>query len=141
MRGHTVIVWLNGAFGAGKTTAAHELLDLLPGSTLYEPELIGSGLRRMLPKERLGQVDDFQELRSWRRLVVDTAAALLTEVPGPLIAPITLLCREYRDEMFGALAARRIPVRHLLLHAEEPVLHARMEQRAAAEGAPRVPAV
>ena len=132
--GTTVIVWLNGAFGAGKTTAAHELLDLLPGSTLYDPELIGDGLRRMLPKERLAEVDDFQELRSWRRLVVDTAAALLTEVPGPLIAPMTLLCREYRDEIFGALAARRIPVRHLLLHAEEAVLRTRLDQRAAVDG-------
>ena len=42
-----MIVWLNGTFGAGKTTAAHELLDLLPGSTLYDPELLGSGLRLM----------------------------------------------------------------------------------------------
>ena len=25
-----MIIWLNGAFGAGKTTAARELLDLLP---------------------------------------------------------------------------------------------------------------
>ncbi|MDJ1131360.1 NUDIX hydrolase [Streptomyces iconiensis] len=129
-----MIVWLNGAFGAGKTTAAYELLDLLPGSTLYDPEIIGAGLRWMLPKERLARIDDFQELRSWRRLVVDTAAALLTEVPGPLITPMTLLRREYRDEIFGALAARRVPVRHLLLHADEPVLRHRMDARATAEG-------
>ncbi|MEU2082966.1 NUDIX domain-containing protein [Streptomyces albus] len=129
-----MIVWLNGAFGAGKTTAAYELLDLLPGSTLYDPEVIGAGLRWMLPKERLGQIADFQDLRSWRRLVVETAAALLTEVPGPLITPMTLLRREYRDEMFGAFAARRIPVRHLLLHAEEPALRARIDARAAADG-------
>ena len=67
-----MIIWLNGAFGAGKTTAAQETLDLLPGSALFDPELVGSGLRTMLPKERLAQVDDFQDLPSWRRLVVDT---------------------------------------------------------------------
>ncbi|MFE0876306.1 NUDIX domain-containing protein [Streptomyces smyrnaeus] len=129
-----MIVWLNGAFGAGKTTAAYELLDLLPGSTLYDPEVIGAQLRWMLPKEQLAQTADFQDLRSWRRLVVDTAAALLCEVPGPLITPLTLLRREYRDEMFGAFAARRIPVRHLLLHAEEAVLRERIDTRAAADG-------
>ncbi|MGW7519025.1 NUDIX domain-containing protein [Streptomyces sp. NPDC054796] len=129
-----MIVWLNGAFGAGKTTAANELLDLLPGSTLYDPELIGTGLRAMLPKERLGRVDDFQDLPSWRRLVAETAAALLTEVEGPLIAPMTLLRQEYRDEIFGALAARRVEVRHLLLHADETILRARIDQRAATEG-------
>ncbi|NGO70850.1 NUDIX domain-containing protein [Streptomyces boncukensis] len=129
-----MIVWLNGAFGAGKTTTAYELLDLLPGSTLYDPGLIGAGLRRMLPKERLGQIDDFQELPSWRRLVVDTAAALLSEVQGPLVTPMTLLHREVRDEIFGALASRRIPVRHLLLHATEAILRDRIDQRAAADG-------
>ncbi|UGY94703.1 NUDIX hydrolase [Streptomyces gobiensis] len=129
-----MIVWLNGAFGAGKTTAAQELVQLLPDSTLYDPELVGSGLRKMLPKERLGQIDDFQELPSWRRLVVDTAAALLTEVPGPLVTPMTLLSQGYRDEIFGALAARRIPVRHFLLDADETILRARIDERAAVDG-------
>ncbi|MER6304850.1 NUDIX hydrolase [Streptomyces sp. NPDC001739] len=124
-----MIVWLNGTFGAGKTTAAHELLDLLPGSTLYDPELLGNGLRLMLPAKRFEEVDDYQDLPSWRRMVVDTAAALLTEVPGPLVTPMTLLRQEYRDEIFGALAARRIPVRHVLLHAEETILRTRIAHR------------
>ncbi|GGU76437.1 ATP/GTP-binding protein [Streptomyces albospinus] len=124
-----MIVWLNGTFGAGKTTAAHELLDLLPGSTLYDPELLGSGLRLMLPAKRFEEIDDYQDLPSWRRMVVDTAAALLTEVPGPLVTPMTLLRQEYRDEIFGALAARRIPVRHVLLHAEETILRKRIALR------------
>ncbi|MFG3255175.1 NUDIX domain-containing protein [Streptomyces sp. NPDC048172] len=129
-----MIVWLNGAFGAGKTTTAYELLDLLPGSTLYDPELIGAGLRKMLPKERAGQIGDFQDLPSWRRLVADTAAALLSEVRGPLITPMTLLRRDYRDEIFGALASRRIPVCHILLHAGETILRERIAERAATDG-------
>ncbi|MFG2289296.1 NUDIX domain-containing protein [Streptomyces sp. NPDC048595] len=124
-----MIVWLNGTFGAGKTTAAHELLDLLPGSTLYDPEVLGSGLRLMLPAKRFEEVDDYQDLPSWRRMVADTAAALLTEVPGPLVTPMTLLRQEYRDEIFGSLAARRIPVLHVLLHAEETILRTRIAHR------------
>ncbi|MFG2828303.1 NUDIX domain-containing protein [Streptomyces sp. NPDC048434] len=124
-----MIVWLNGTFGAGKTTTAHELLDLLPGSTLYDPELLGSGLRLMLPAKRFEEIDDYQDLPAWRRMVVDTAAALLTEVPGPLVTPMALLRQEYRDEIFGSLAARRIPVRHVLLHADETILRARIAHR------------
>nr|WP_202487003.1 NUDIX hydrolase [Streptomyces sp. SID8354] len=127
---------MNGTFGAGKTTAAHELLDLLPGSTLYDPELLGSGLRLMLPAKRFEAVDDYQDLPSWRRMVVDTAAALLTEVPGPLVTPMTLLRQEYRDEIFGSLAARRIPVRHVLLHAEETILRERISRREETPGDP-----
>ncbi|ARQ72047.1 NUDIX hydrolase [Streptomyces marincola] len=129
-----MIIWLNGAFGAGKTTVAHELLHLLPGSTLYDPELVAAGLRAMLPKERLAHVDEVQDLPSWRRLVVDTGAALLAELPGPLIAPMTLLEQEYRDEIFGGFAARRIPVQHFLLHVEETFLRGRIDQRAAVDG-------
>ncbi|MEV5597816.1 NUDIX domain-containing protein [Streptomyces sp. NPDC052496] len=120
-----MIVWLNGASGAGKSTAARHLLDLLPGSTLYDPGLVGSELRQMLPAARLEQAGGYQGLPSWRRLVVDTAAALLNEVPGPLITPMPLLRQEYRDEIFGGLASRRVSVRHVLLHAEETILRER----------------
>lgn len=130
-----MIVWLNGACGAGKTTVAQQLVHVLPGSMLFDAEAVGAGLCDMLPKERLGEVDDYRELASWRRLVADTAAALLLEVPGPLIVPATLLRQEWRDEIFGALAARRIAVRHFLLHADETVLRARIAASASATAA------
>jgi 8-oxo-dGTP pyrophosphatase MutT (NUDIX family) len=124
-----VIVWINGAFGAGKTSAARELIDLIPNSTFYDPELIGGGLRYLLPPKRLAEVTDYQDLPIWRRLVVDTAAALLAEVPGVLVVPMTLLRQEYRDEIFGGLASRRIPVRHVLLSPEETILRQRIADR------------
>ncbi|MFE7747988.1 NUDIX domain-containing protein [Streptomyces sp. NPDC057428] len=124
-----MIVWINGAFSAGKTSAACELIDLIPNSTLYDPELIGGGLRRMLPQKKLAEVTDFQDLPIWRRLVVDTAAALLAELSGVLVVPMTLLRQDYRDEIFGELASRRIPVRHVLLSAEETILRQRIAER------------
>lgn len=124
-----MIVWINGAFSAGKTSAARELVDLIPNSTFYDPELIGAGLRYLLPQKRLAEVTDFQDLPIWRRLVVDTAAAVLAEVSGVLVVPMTLLRQEYRDEIFGGLASRRIPVRHVLLSPEETILRKRIADR------------
>ncbi|MFJ2439491.1 NUDIX domain-containing protein [Streptomyces sp. NPDC087658] len=124
-----MIVWINGAFGAGKRSTARELIDLLPHCTLYDPELIGGELTRLLPLKRLAEVTDFQDLPIWRRLVVDTAAALLAEVGGVLAVPMTLLRQEYRDEIFGGLAARRIPVRHVLLSTDETILRRRIAAR------------
>ncbi|OEJ28180.1 ATP/GTP-binding protein [Streptomyces agglomeratus] len=124
-----MIVWINGAFSAGKTSAARELIDLIPNSTFYDPELIGGGLRYLLPQKRLAEVGDYQDLPIWRRLVVDTAAALLAEVGGVLVVPMTLLRQEYRDEIFGGLAARRIPVCHVLLSCEETILRERIAAR------------
>ncbi|MFD3524521.1 NUDIX domain-containing protein [Streptomyces sp. NPDC058653] len=124
-----MIVWINGAFGAGKTSTARELIDMIPNSTLYDPGLIGSGLRELLPQKRLAEVSDYQDLPIWRRLVVDTAAALLADVGGVLVVPMTLLRQEYRDEIFGGLAARRIPVRHVLLTLDETILRDRIADR------------
>ncbi|WNO76004.1 MULTISPECIES: NUDIX hydrolase [unclassified Streptomyces] len=124
-----MIVWVNGAFGAGKTTTARELIDLIPNSTLYDPELTGGGLRRLLPPKRLAEVSDYQDLPIWRRLVVDTAAAVLAELGGVLVVPMTLLRQEYRDEIFGGLASRRIPVRHVLLRPDETILRERIATR------------
>ncbi|MDJ0460298.1 NUDIX hydrolase [Streptomyces sp. H27-C3] len=124
-----MIVWINGAFSAGKTSAARELIDLIPNSTFYDPELVGAGLRQLLPHKRLAEVDDCQDLPIWRRLVVDTAAALLAEVGGVLVVPMTLLRQEYRDEIFGGLASRRIPVCHVLLSTGETILRQRIAAR------------
>jgi 8-oxo-dGTP pyrophosphatase MutT (NUDIX family)/predicted kinase len=124
-----VIVWINGAFGAGKTTTARELIELIPNSTLFDPEGIGGTLTHLLPPKRLAEVGDFQDLPIWRRLVVDTAAAMLAELGGVLVVPMTLLRQEYRDEIFGGLAARRIPVRHVLLAPAETILRERIAGR------------
>ena len=131
-----MIVWVNGAFGAGKTTTARELIDLIPNSTLFDPEVIGGGLAQLLPPKRLAEVGDFQDLPIWRRLVVDTAAALLAELGGVLVVPMTLLRQEYRDEIFGGLASRRIPVRHVLLAPAETILRERIAGREIPEDLP-----
>ncbi|MER6618045.1 NUDIX hydrolase [Streptomyces xantholiticus] len=124
-----MIVWINGAFGAGKSSTARELIDLIPSSTLFDPEVIGAGMRHLLPAKRLAEVGDYQDLPIWRRLVVDTAAALLAELGGVLVAPMTVLRQDYRDEIFGGLAARRIAVRHVLLAPDETILRERIAAR------------
>ncbi|MFE9843778.1 NUDIX hydrolase [Streptomyces goshikiensis] len=132
-----MIVWINGTFGAGKTSTARELVGLLPDSTLFDPEVIGDALRVLLPRKRIDEVTDYQDLPSWRRLVVETAAAMLGELGGVLVVPMTLLRQGYRDEIFGGLAARRIPVRHVLLAPEETILRERIAGRQQQPADPR----
>ena len=36
-----VIIWINGGFGAGKTTLAQELHPRLPDAVVYDPEDVG----------------------------------------------------------------------------------------------------
>ncbi|MFG2295769.1 NUDIX domain-containing protein [Streptomyces sp. NPDC048603] len=134
-----MIVWINGVPGAGKAGVARELTALVPDSTLYDPETIADTVRALLPGKRLDEVADHQELAAWRRLVVDAAAALLAELGGVLVVPMALLRQEYRDEIFGGLAARRIQVRHVLLAPGETILRGEAVPRR--EAVPRGEAV
>ena len=68
-----VIIWLNGAFRAGKTTLAEELHRRLPDAVVYNPEDVGLMLWKWMPPN-----DDFQDLPSWRELVVATALTLIS---------------------------------------------------------------
>ena len=54
-----MIIWINGAFGAGKTQTAYELHRRLPGSWVYDPEETGFLLRKTLPSAL--RLDDFQD--------------------------------------------------------------------------------
>ncbi|MQY11719.1 hypothetical protein SRB5_18380 [Streptomyces sp. RB5] len=131
-----MIVWLNGVPGAAKTAVGRALVDQLPGSLLYEPEVVADGLRALLPRKRTDDIDDWRELPAWRRLVVDTAAALRGEVDGPLVVPLTLYSQQHRDEIFGGLAARRISVRHLVLTSGETILRGEVPAWLEAEAHP-----
>jgi deoxyadenosine/deoxycytidine kinase len=66
-----VIIWLNGGFAAGKTTLAQELHRRLPAALVYDPEDVGLMLWKWVQPN-----DDFQDLPSWRELVVATALSL-----------------------------------------------------------------
>lgn len=96
----------------GKTTTAGALVPLLDGGRLFDPGQVGFMLRRALPVP----TGDFQDLQAWRRLTVQTAAALVDELhrqsPGPvhLVVPMTLTDPSYRAEVFGGLARHGIAV-------------------------------
>jgi len=110
-----MIVWLNGTFGAGKTTTAAELVKLLPAARLFDPEQVGYLLRHVLYEP----VYDFQDLPPWRPLVRETAARVLRHVGGTLVAPQTILVEAYAKEIFDGLAADDVTVHHFVLHADE----------------------
>lgn len=82
-----MIVWLNGTFGAGKTATGAELLPLVPGARLFDPETVGYMLRPNLADH---PVSDFQDWPPWRPLVVATATELARYTGEHLIAAQTV---------------------------------------------------
>lgn len=59
-----MIIWVNGAFGSGKTQAAYELHRRIPNSYVYDPENAGYFIRDNLPADV--KRGDFQHYPMWR---------------------------------------------------------------------------
>ena len=72
-----MIIWINGAFGAGKTALAEELHRRLPDAVLYNPEDVGLMLWKQMRPD-----GDFQHLPRTLMLRSDklTPAELADEV-------------------------------------------------------------
>jgi gluconate kinase len=119
-----MIIWLNGGFGAGKTTLAEQLRQRVHGAVVYDPEDIGLMLWRWLEPN-----DDFQDLASWRELVVATAVSLRKHDAETLIIPMSLIREAYRVEILGALADAGEEVLHVFLAADREVLGRRLDAR------------
>jgi hypothetical protein len=88
-----VIIWINGGFGAGKTTLARELHRRLPDAVVYNPEDVGLMLWKWVRPN-----GDFQHLPSWWELVVATALSLRRHHADTLIVPMSLIRGAYTSD-------------------------------------------
>ena len=119
-----VIIWINGGFGAGKTTLAEELHRRLPDAVVYNPEDVGLMLWKWMPPN-----GDFQHLLSWRELVVATALSLRRHHADTLIVRMSLIRDAYRTEILGGLADAGEEVLHVFLEVDADVLRKRLNAR------------
>jgi hypothetical protein len=124
-----VIIWINGGFGAGKTTLAQELHRRLPDAVVYDPEDVGLMLRKWLPPG-----GDFQHLPSWRELVVATALSLRRHHAETLIVPMSLIRDACRAEILGGLAGAGEEILHVFLDVDAGVLRERLNARVTRPG-------
>ena len=122
-----MLVWINGPFGGGKTVTAFELARRCSGAVVCDPEEVGFGLRRAMPREVWG--DDFQDLRAWRVGVVEVLDLTLRGHDGPVVAPMTLVEPAYVDEVIGSLRGLGHEVRHVALVSSSEEVRRRLAGR------------
>jgi hypothetical protein len=119
-----MIVWINGAFGGGKTTLAEELHRRLPQAMPFDPEYVGYILRRWVPPPDSG---DFQDIPLWRRMVAEFATGMSAAYGATLIVPMTLVNRQYREEIFGLISKAGDEVLHVFLDVPADELRRRID--------------
>jgi len=122
-----MIVWLNGAFGAGKTTAAYELHRRLERSFVYDPENVGYFLRKNMPGEC--RTYDFQNMGLWRGMNYQILKAIYEAYSGTVIVPMTLVDPAYYSEIIQRLTDEGVPVTHIILYASRETILKRLRRR------------
>lgn len=128
-----MIVWINGAFAAGKTTLAEELQRRLPDAMSFDPEDVGFLLWKAVPAPESG---DFQDIPAWRKLTAEFAVTLKAEYSRPLIIPMTVVNPGYLREIFGPISKAGDRLLHVFLEVPAEELRRRINAQVLFEDDP-----
>lgn len=121
-----MIIWINGAFGSGKTQTACELHRRMKNSFVYDPENAGFFIRDNLPDSV--RFDDFQDHPMWRSFNYEMLDYIYQNYPGDIIVPMTVTNKDYYDEIIGKLS-KKYDVKHFILYAEKEIILKRLASR------------
>ncbi|MGG0655393.1 AAA family ATPase [Rummeliibacillus pycnus] len=122
-----MIIWINGAFGSGKTQTSYELNRRIPNSFVYDPENMGSFINKNIPKDI--SKGDFQDYSIWRELNYTTLKYIDSEHDGVIIVPMTIVNPQYFEELVGKLRDDGMIVNHFVLWASKGTLQKRLRSR------------
>lgn len=122
-----MIIWINGAFGSGKTSAAYELDRRLTKSYVYDPEEAGFFIRDNIPPEI--KQDDFQNYPMWREFNYKILKYIHSKYDGIIIVPMTITDENYFKEIIGKLRKDNIELKHFVLMANKDTLLGRLKKR------------
>lgn len=122
-----MIIWINGAFGSGKTTVSNMLSKKIENSKIYDPELIGEVISKLHPdKLQLSDYQDYSEWREWNRNLL---SKLSSSFEGTIIVPMTVYKKDYYDEITLSLIKKGISVKHFLLEVSKEEILNRLRNR------------
>jgi hypothetical protein len=115
-----MILVINGPFGVGKTSVAKVLVQKMPHSMLYDPEVVGAVLHKILGP--FGKAEDFQDYALWRPLVVGGARLLRKVSARTLVIPMTVWRRDLFDPIIAGLRRADADLLYFRLTASRDVL-------------------
>ena len=127
-----MIIWLNGTFGAGKTTTGSRLAGRLANTRPFDPEEVGYLLTRTLDDH---EFLDFQDLAPWRELVPVVTDSITRFTGQHLIAVQTVLREDYWQELTEGFLRTGLDIFHVLLHVDSDVLAERIRADEVVPGA------
>lgn len=122
-----MIIWINGAFGSGKTQTAFELNRRTPNSFVYDPENLGFFISKNIPSNI--KKGDFQDYEMWRELNFSLIKHIEDKYKGVVIIPMTVVNPQYFNEIVTSLRNHGVDLKHYTLMASKETLLKRLRSR------------
>ena len=122
-----MIIWINGAFGSGKTTLVKELRKRIKKSYIFDPEDTGAFIEKSIPEET--KKDDFQDYMLWREINYFLLKYIDETSDSTIIVPMTIVNRNYCDEIIGRLKNDGVMVKQFILDLPKDILIQRIRER------------
>lgn len=123
-----MIIWINGAFGSGKSSVADKICKMLVNAHLYDPEQVGYFLWQNIPME-MKDGKNFQHIPLWREFNRKILQYIDSNYSGIIVVPMTIYVKQYYDEIIGQLIKANVEVRHFILTASRQTIISRLNQR------------
>jgi len=122
-----MIVWINGAYGAGKSTVAEEIARRLPGTLIFDAEAVGNAVRDNL--ERVDYHVEFPDYTLWREFVTKLLTEIAQHTDAHILVPMTVLREDYMREILGRLEEQGLLCRHFVLELPAERIQERVLKR------------
>ena len=119
------VVWINGAFGAGKSVVAKRLAAAMPDAAVFDPEPLARLIRNATPPSR--RPSDYQDSALWRHLTVEMVSGLARA--SDVIVPMTVIDEGYFADIVGVLRTSGVRVHHFSLTARPATIRRRLLKR------------
>ncbi|MCI8386995.1 MAG: tunicamycin resistance protein [Clostridiales bacterium] len=116
------IIFINGAFGAGKTQTTYELARRLRNVHIFDPEEAGYYIRRCLPDSM--KYSNFQDHPEWRSINNQMLRSFV-DYDGIILAPMTIIRTDYWHEITDNVPVKR----HIVLNLSKDELRRRQHKR------------
>ena len=123
-----MIIWINGAFGSGKSSVAEKINKKICKSFIYDPEQVGYFLWDNFPDE-MKRKGNFQHIQIWREFNHKILKYINDNFNGTIIIPMTIYIKQYYDEITGTLLNDGVVIRHFILSASKQTIINRLLQR------------
>ena len=123
-----MIIWIDGAYGVGKSTLAEKLHALLPNSFIFDAENVGNAVRDNMPQS-VYYSETFEGYPLWFHVCNELLTELNDRLDGVILVPMTLMRQESFARFAEPLRGQGVEIVHVLLESSREIIHDRILER------------